>query len=76
MFPNLELSFLDKVETFKFLYDQLAKSPEDFEKSLKEKDIDSHSQIRSAKFFAGRLKFFINDYLHLTNYEINSNINN
>ncbi len=62
--------FEKEPETFKFLNDQLAKSPEDFEKSLKEKDIDSHSQIRNAKFFAGRLKFFINNYLKKKNINI------
>ncbi len=55
--------FKNEPETFRYLNDQLEKSSEDFEKSLKKKNIDSHSQIKDAKFFASRLKYFIDNYL-------------
>ncbi len=62
--------FEKEPKTFRHLNNQLTKSLEDFEKSLKEKDIDNHSQIRNAKFFASRLKFFINNYLEKKNINI------
>ena len=53
--------------SYTYLKSKLDVSIEEFNKSSKEKNIDSHSQIKKANLYANRLKIFINEILKKNN---------
>ena len=64
---NLNNYFNKEPSTYCYLKEKLDISRKEFFKSLKEKNIDSHSQVRLAYLFANRLYIFINIFYRKKN---------
>lgn len=60
---NLNNYYNKEPSTYCYLKEKLDVSKKEFFKSLKEKNIDSHSQVQLAYLFASRLYIFINTFL-------------
>ena len=64
---KLDNYFIKEPNTYTYLKKKLDLSKKDFFKTLTQKNIDSHSQIKLANLYANRLKVFIGKFLEKSN---------